>query len=63
MAVKFSNNPDSVCLVEPIDDELMGDLFYQDEEIEEFRMYAFMIECGVEEEDWSGPDVDPIAWP
>ena len=26
------------------------------------RYASFMIECGIEEEDWSGPDVDPVPW-
>ena len=53
MTVKFSEKPDQVCVVERIDDNMIDDLFYQDDEIGEFRNYAFMIECGIEEEDWS----------
>ena len=63
MTVKFSAEPDEVCFVERIDDDMIDDLFYQDDEIGEFRYYAFMLECGIEEEDWSGPEVEPVTWP
>ena len=46
-----------------IEDSQIDDLFYQEDEIGEMRHYAFMIECGLEEEDWGGPDVEPIPWP
>ena len=49
--------------VERIEDSQIDDLFYQEDEIGEMRHYAFMIECGLEEEDWGGPEVEPVRWP
>lgn len=37
--------------------------FYTEDEIGDMRHSAFMIECGLEEEDWTGPDVEPLPWP
>jgi hypothetical protein len=45
-----------------IDDELIDELFYQEDEIGEMRYFAFMIECGLEEDPPDGPDVEPIPW-
>ncbi|CAJ1942398.1 unnamed protein product [Cylindrotheca closterium] len=45
-----------------IDDELIDDAFYQEDEIGEMRHTAFMIECGLEEDPPDGPDVPPIPW-
>ncbi|CAJ1932593.1 unnamed protein product [Cylindrotheca closterium] len=40
----------------------MDEVFYTEEEIGDFRHSAFMIECGLEEEDWAVPDVEPTPW-
>jgi hypothetical protein len=41
---------------------LIDELFYQEDEIGEFRHTAFMIECGLEEDPPDGPDVPPVPW-
>lgn len=61
MTVKFSSEPDQVCCVERLDDDMIDDIFYQDEEIEEFRYFALMVECGLAEDDVRQPEVEPIA--
>ena len=40
----------------------MDEIFWTEEDIGEFRNFAFMVDCELEEEDWSGPDVDPLPW-
>ncbi|KAL3944244.1 MAG: hypothetical protein SGBAC_001687 [Bacillariaceae sp.] len=54
--------PADVFEVPRIDDELIDDAFYQEDEIGEMRHTAFMIECGLEEDPPDGPDVPPIPW-
>ena len=49
-------------IVPRLEDELIDDLFYQEDEIGEMRHTAFMIECGLEEDPPDGPDVPPIPW-
>lgn len=46
-----------------LEDELIDELFYQEDEIGEMRYSAFMVECGLEEDPPDGPDVEPIPWP
>jgi hypothetical protein len=45
-----------------IDDDLIDELFYQEDEIGEMRHTAFMIECGLEEDPPDGPDIPPVPW-
>ena len=40
----------------------MDEIFWTEEDIGEFRNYAFMVDCELEEEDWSGPNVPPLPW-
>jgi hypothetical protein len=49
-------------IVPRLEDHLIDDLFYQEDEIGEMRHTAFMIECGLEEDPPDGPDVPPIPW-
>lgn len=49
-------------IVPRLEDELIDDLFYQEDEIGEMRHSAFMIECGLEEDPPDGPDVPPVPW-
>ena len=49
-------------IVPRLEDELIDDLFYQEDEIGEMRHTAFMIECGLEEDPPDGPDVPPVPW-
>ena len=64
MTVRFSDKPDEVCVFEKIDEDMIVHLFYQDDEITEFRYHALMVECGLldeveeEEEDWNGPEAN-----
>lgn len=51
-----------VYVVPRLEDELIDDLFYQEDEIGEMRHTAFMIECGLEEDPPDGPDVPPVPW-
>jgi hypothetical protein len=60
--LRFSDAPPEVFVVPRLEDELIDELFYQEEEIGEFRYSAFMIECGLEEDPPDGPDVKPIPW-
>eukprot|EP00980_Cylindrotheca_fusiformis_P011324 scaffold2619_cov129-Cylindrotheca_fusiformis.AAC.2 len=62
-ALRFTDDSDLVYEFERLTLEEMDDVFYSEEEIGEMRNYAFLIECGLEEEDWSGPDVPPLPWP
>jgi hypothetical protein len=61
--IRWSDEPDQFIIVPRIDNDQIDDLFYQEDEIGEFRHTAFMIECGLEEEDWDGPDITPMSWP
>jgi hypothetical protein len=49
-------------IVPRLEDHLIDELFYQEDEIGEFRHTAFMVECGLEEDPPDGPDVDPVPW-
>lgn len=49
-------------IVPRLENHEIDDLFYQDDEIGEFRHTAFMIECGLEEDPPDGPDVPPVPW-
>ena len=49
-------------IVPRLEDELIDELFYQEDEIGEMRHSAFMIECGLEEDPPDGPDVPPVPW-
>jgi hypothetical protein len=60
--LRFSDAPPEVFVVPRLEDELIDELFYQEEEIGEMRYSAFMIECGLEEDPPDGPDVKPIPW-
>lgn len=59
--LKFSDDI-KVHVVPRLEDSLIDDLFYQEEEIGEMRHSAFMIECGLEEDPPDGPDVPPVPW-
>lgn len=52
----------SVDIVPRLEDHLIDELFYQEDEIGEMRHTAFMVECGLEEDPPDGPDVDPVPW-
>jgi hypothetical protein len=58
----FSDKPHQVFVVPRLEDHLIDELFYQEDEIGEMRHSAFMIECGLEEDPPDGPDVPPIPW-
>ena len=58
----FSNDPPKVYEIPRLDEHLIDELFYQEDEIGEMRHAAFMIECGLEEDPPDGPDVPPIPW-
>lgn len=58
----FSNDPPKVYEIPRLEDHLIDELFYQEDEIGEMRHAAFMIECGLEEDPPDGPDVPPIPW-
>ena len=46
-----------------IEDKLIDDLFYQEDEIGDMRYFSFMVECGIEEDPIDdGPDIAPIPW-
>lgn len=62
MGVTWNEAEPEVFEVPRIDDELIDDAFYQEDEIGEMRHTAFMIECGLEEDPPDGPDVPPIPW-
>mmetsp|Transcript_15554 Transcript_15554/g.38371 ORF Transcript_15554/g.38371 Transcript_15554/m.38371 type:complete len:436 (+) Transcript_15554:426-1733(+) len=62
MGVTWNDAEPEVFEVPRIDDELIDDAFYQEDEIGEMRHTAFMIECGLEEDPPDGPDVPPIPW-
>ena len=49
-------------IIPRLENHLIDDCFYQDDEIGEMRHTAFMVECGLEEDPPDGPDVDPIPW-
>jgi len=49
-------------IVPRLEDHLIDELFYQEDEIGEFRHTAFMVECGLEEDPPDGPDVPPLLW-
>jgi hypothetical protein len=49
-------------IVPRLEDHLIDDLFYQDDEIGEMRYTAFMVKCGLEEDPPDGPDVAPLPW-
>lgn len=49
-------------IVERLEDHLIDELFYQEDEIGEMRHTAFMVECGLEEDPPDGPDVPPVPW-
>jgi len=49
-------------IVPRLENHEIDDLFYQEDEIGEFRHTAFMIECGLEEDPPDGPDVPPVPW-
>jgi len=51
-----------VNIVPRIEDCLIDELFYQEDEIGEMRHTAFMVECGLEEDPPDGPDVPPVPW-
>lgn len=64
MGLRFTEEPTTaVYEFEKMTDEEMDEIFYTHDEIGDFRHSAFMIECGLEEEDWSAPDVEPLPWP
>ncbi|KAL3937459.1 MAG: hypothetical protein SGBAC_007449 [Bacillariaceae sp.] len=64
MGLRFTEEPTTaVYEFEKMTWDEMDEIFYTDEEIGDFRHSAFMIECGLEEEDWSAPDVEPVPWP
>ncbi len=58
----FSDDPPKVYEIPRLEDHLIDELFYQEDEIGEMRHTAFMIECGLEEDPPDGPDVPPIPW-
>jgi len=49
-------------IVERLEDHMIDELFYQEDEIGEMRHTAFMVECGLEEDPPDGPDVPPVPW-
>ena len=49
-------------IVPRLEDHLIDELFYQEDEIGEMRHTAFMVECGLEEDPPEGPDVQPVPW-
>ncbi len=49
-------------IVPRLEDHLIDELFYQEDEIGEMRHTAFMVECGLEEDPPDGPDVPPVPW-
>jgi hypothetical protein len=49
-------------IIPRLEDHLIDDLFYQEDEIGEMRHTAFMVECGLEEDPPDGPDVAPVPW-
>jgi hypothetical protein len=59
--LRFSDNIQTY-EVPRLDDHLIDELFYQEDEIGEMRHTAFMIECGLEEDPPDGPDVPPVPW-
>ncbi|KAL3926990.1 MAG: hypothetical protein SGBAC_013260, partial [Bacillariaceae sp.] len=64
MGLRFTEDPTTaVYEFEKMTWDEMDEVFYTDEEIGDFRYSAFMINCGLEEEDWSTPDVEPVPWP
>ena len=46
-----------------LEDKLIDELFYQDDEIDEMRHTAVMIKIGLEEDPPEGPDIPPLPWP
>lgn len=58
----FTKEPPQVFEVPRLEDHLIDELFYQEDEIGEMRHTAFMIECGLEEDPPDGPDVPPVPW-
>lgn len=61
-ALRFSENEPQVFEVPRLEDELIDELFYQEDEIGEMRYFSFMIACGLEEDPPDGPDVEPVPW-
>ena len=51
-----------VDIVPRLEDHLIDELFYQENEIGEMRHTAFMVECGLEEDPPDGPEIEPIPW-
>jgi hypothetical protein len=49
-------------IVPRLEDHLIDDLFYQEDEIEEMRHTAFMVKCGLEEDPPDCPDAAPVPW-
>ena len=60
--LRFCDDPPRIYEVPRLEDNLIDELFYQEDEIGEMRHTAFMIECGLEEDPPDGPDVPPIPW-
>jgi len=58
----FAESPPQVYEIPRLDDSLIDELFYQEDEIGEMRHRAFMIECGLEQDPPDGPDVPPVPW-
>jgi hypothetical protein len=58
----FTDQPPQVFEIPRLEDHLIDELFYQEDEIGEMRHTAFMIECGLEEDPPDGPDIPPIPW-
>ncbi|CAJ1932591.1 unnamed protein product [Cylindrotheca closterium] len=61
MGLRFADEPTTIEF-EKMTWEEMDEVFYTDDEIGDFRYSAFMINCGLEEEDWAVPDVEPTPW-
>ena len=49
-------------IVPRLEDHLIDELFYQEDEIGEMRHTAFMVDCGLEEDPPDGPNVAPVPW-
>mmetsp|Transcript_45872 Transcript_45872/g.53042 ORF Transcript_45872/g.53042 Transcript_45872/m.53042 type:complete len:104 (+) Transcript_45872:146-457(+) len=49
-------------IVPRLEDHLIDELFYQEDEIGEMRHTAFMVDCGLEEDPPDGPNVAPLPW-
>jgi hypothetical protein len=62
-SIRFSEGPALVQEFPRMTWEELDLAFYTDDEIGDMRQFAFMLECGLEEEDWTGPDVEALPWP